>query len=149
MEQELIQQFAQSSGRYIRTVMALLQKGELRPGEAMVMEVLAQEQKRPVTPTFLSEVLGVRPPTITPLLNRMEKKGMIRREPYAQDRRVISIVATPYGQSMGEKNRWAGETVYTYLAQQLQLEELREFTRLLKKVVGPQQQKFSQGGECV
>lgn len=47
-----------------------------------------------VTSTMLAEHLGVKGPSVTKLLDRLERAGHIRREPHPSDRRALSIVVT-------------------------------------------------------
>lgn len=137
MDQELIRRFRRLSNRYMGAIMHHAQAGELRPGEAMVMDALAKRPGDTVTPSRISEVLGVRPPTVTPLLDRMERKGLIIREPSSQDRRVIRILATNKGLAAEKKHRQSVEVFYEELSHRMSREELKEFLRLLDKITSP------------
>ncbi|WP_092917032.1 MarR family winged helix-turn-helix transcriptional regulator [Agrococcus baldri] len=47
-----------------------------------------------VTSTMIAAHLGISGPSVTKLLDRLERAGHIRREPHPTDRRALSIVVT-------------------------------------------------------
>ncbi len=47
-----------------------------------------------VTSTMLAAHLGISGPSVTKLLDRLERGGHVRREPHPTDRRALSIVVT-------------------------------------------------------
>lgn len=47
-----------------------------------------------VTSTMLAAHLGISGPSVTKLLDRLERGGHIRREPHPTDRRALSVVVT-------------------------------------------------------
>jgi DNA-binding MarR family transcriptional regulator len=53
----------------------------------------------------LAEVLGVRPQTITPIVDTLERAGWIRRVPSADDRREMLLQLTPRGTRLMESVR--------------------------------------------
>ena len=58
----------------------------------MVLCALWQEEG--LTQTELAERLAVRPATVTNLLQRLERKGLVRRVPDADDQRVSRVFPT-------------------------------------------------------
>ena len=66
--------------------------------------VLKIISKKPVQMNELSNELMVSSPTITSLIDRMEKKGIVKRED-CKDRRKIEIQLTPEGKKFYEKTR--------------------------------------------
>lgn len=49
---------------------------------------------RVVTSTMLAEHLGITGPSVTKLLDRLERGGHLRRSPHPTDRRALSLVVT-------------------------------------------------------
>ena len=49
---------------------------------------------RPVTSTMIAQHLGISGPSVTKMLDRLERGGHIRREAHPTDRRALSIVVT-------------------------------------------------------
>lgn len=66
-----------------------------------------------ITPGALAEVLGVHPSTITGLVERVVARGLIVREPRADDRRSVRLVATDAGRALLEKPGVTIESVVT------------------------------------
>ncbi len=65
-----------------------------------VWRVLAALHASPgLTVTGLAEACLLQQPTMTKLLDRMVRDGMVARAPDARDRRVIRITLTPEGQA--------------------------------------------------
>jgi DNA-binding MarR family transcriptional regulator len=54
----------------------------------------AAREGRIVTSTLLGEHLGITGPSVTKLLDRLERGGHIRREAHPTDRRALSVVVT-------------------------------------------------------
>lgn len=51
-------------------------------------------ERRIVTSTMLAEHLGITGPSVTKMLDRLERGGHIRRQPHPTDRRALSLVVT-------------------------------------------------------
>jgi MarR family transcriptional regulator, organic hydroperoxide resistance regulator len=85
-----------------RTVAAsLLAQVGLHPGqEALLMELWDHDGR---TQADLAESLGVEPPTVTKMLQRMEHGDLVDRRPDATDRRAIRVYLTPKGRRLKGK----------------------------------------------
>jgi DNA-binding MarR family transcriptional regulator len=85
-----------------RTVAAsLLSQVGLHPGqEALLMELWDHDGR---TQADLAESLGVEPPTVTKMLQRMEHGDLVDRRPDATDRRAIRVYLTPKGRRLRGK----------------------------------------------
>lgn len=81
----------------------------------------------------LSHYCGCVPANITGLVDRLEKKGLLKRVPVPGDRRVARISLTEAGKQLRDP---AGKVMEQYLAifQGLDQEELRSLVVLLKKL---------------
>ena len=88
----------------------------------------------PVTSTDVARWLDRNPNTITLIIDRMQKDGLVNRARNLKDRRACSLTITEKGQEMYEKAlKPAGKlpgTVFSALSP----EELTEFTTLLDKI---------------
>ena len=82
-----------------RTLAAsLLSEVGLHPGqEALLMELWDHDGRTQVN---LAEALGVEPPTVTKMLQRMENADLVDRHPDATDRRAIRVFLTPKGRRL-------------------------------------------------
>jgi DNA-binding MarR family transcriptional regulator len=86
----------QSAARLSRTMLAsrLLQQG-LYAGQDQVMLSLNEEDGQ--TPGVLATKLGVRPPTITKTINRLQAQGFLERKASDTDSRQAHIFLTEAG----------------------------------------------------
>jgi MarR family 2-MHQ and catechol resistance regulon transcriptional repressor len=95
--------------------------------------VLKIISKKPMQMNELGHELAVSSPTITSLIDRMEKKGLLRREDCI-DRRKIEIQLTPEGKRFYEK---AKEQITEFLQKSVSVltpQETTELLLLLKKL---------------
>jgi DNA-binding MarR family transcriptional regulator len=85
-----------------RTMAAsLLSEVGLHPGqEALLMELWDHDGR---TQADLAESLGVEPPTVTKMLQRMETADLVDRRPDAADRRALRVHLTPKGRRLKGK----------------------------------------------
>ena len=80
---------------------SLLSEVGLHPGqEALLMELWDQDGR---TQANLAAALGVEPPTVTKMLQRMENAGLVDRRPDKTDRRAIRVHLTPKGRRLKGK----------------------------------------------
>ena len=95
--------------------------------------VLKIISKKPMQMNELGHELMVSSPTITSLIDRMEKKGLVKRED-CKDRRKIEIQLTPEGEKLYEK---AKEQITEFLQKSVSAltpQETTELLLLLKKL---------------
>ncbi len=113
---ELIDRAARA---YARTVVALdpvrLERWDSRGltmAQLRLLYILHAEGSVPVG--LLAERLGVRPSTITGLMNRLSRQRLIRRRTDPRDRRVVRVELTPSGREALEEITLAAKA---YLAE--------------------------------
>jgi DNA-binding MarR family transcriptional regulator len=84
----------------------------------------------------LAAALGVRPPTVTKMVTRMEAQGLVRRETSASDSRVAHVRLTETGSGMLDRiaNSWrdADEAAFSGMKKK----ELRRLEKALKRICG-------------
>jgi DNA-binding MarR family transcriptional regulator len=68
------------------------------------------------SPAMLAEQMGISRAVVTGLLDRMEERDLVRREPDPSDRRRLRVVVTPAGVAAGQR---LGRNVTGALADQL------------------------------
>lgn len=88
----------QSTARASRTALAnrLLAHG-FYAGQDQVMLALAAEDGQ--TPGKLAERMGVRPPTITKTINRLQTQGFLEKRASSEDQRQAHVFLTETGQA--------------------------------------------------
>lgn len=84
----------------------------------------------------LAEVFGMAPRTITEAIDGLERDGLVRREPDAQDRRVKRISITAAGHAAIENSEPVRRAYLRDVFGSLTPEETRAFAALVDKVNG-------------
>lgn len=62
-------------------------------------------RRGPVAMRALADTLACDASNVTGIINRLEKRGLVRREPSAVDRRVTTLVITPEGERVTDAIR--------------------------------------------
>lgn len=95
-----------------------------------------EELGDPTTARELAVVLGCEPPNVTYIMDKLEKRGLVVREPHPQDRRAKRLVLTEAGRELRLKllRRMGQDSPLDHLAQE-ELNELRD--RLFRALEGP------------
>jgi DNA-binding MarR family transcriptional regulator len=78
----------------------LLDKIGLYRGQPPMLEALFKQEGR--SHSELAERLHVRPPTITKMIQRMERAGFVERRQDVEDERVSRVYLTQAGRAIGE-----------------------------------------------
>lgn len=88
------------------SVGATLAEVGLHVGQEMVLSHLWRQDG--LTPSELSDRLGVEPPTVTNMLSRMERAGLLERCRDSQDARCTRVRLTERGRELQEpvERRW-------------------------------------------
>lgn len=72
---------------------------DLSPAQAQLMCVI-KDQPRGMTE--LTHMLGLERPGLTGLVDRIERRGLLRRETAQHDRRAVTVALTPHGKEITE-----------------------------------------------
>ncbi len=65
--------------------------------------MLAMWEHEPLSVRALGRLLQLDPATLSPLLKRLERQGLLTRERSASDERVLAVALTPAGRALREK----------------------------------------------
>lgn len=78
----------------------------LHPGQEL-LTFLLEDGPRP--PSVLAAALGVEPPTVTKMLQRMERNGLVERSSDPSDGRVrlVSLTAAGHAARQGAESMWS------------------------------------------
>ena len=75
----------------------LLGKYDLSQGRFLTLIVMNRTPDEAINPSSLAEKVGVKPATMTGLLDGLERRGLVRRLAHPEDRRKVSIRLTDSG----------------------------------------------------
>lgn len=96
--------------------------------------IFEQSRSRDVFQRDLEKEFNIRRSTATVMLQNMEQKGFIVREPVEQDARLKKIVLTDKAIELHNAIRRSIDVFNTYLEAGITQEEKEEFFRILDKV---------------
>lgn len=90
-------------------------------------------EKKEVRVKDLGEVLYLDSGTLTPLLKRLEQKGLITRSRYQDDERALCVQITDLGEALQEKAKSVPEEMRACLP--LSVEEMQVLKKLLDRTL--------------
>ena len=67
------------------------------------MRALRRVAVRPMPMRELAEQLAVDPPNLTPMVDELERLGLVERRAFPSDRRVKLVAATPKGAALAQR----------------------------------------------
>lgn len=97
---EILNQFAEMAGRFFAEYEQVAARHKLTGGQARMLTLVADE---PMPMSQLAGRLKCEPSNITGLVDRMEKRGLVSREPDARDRRIKLVTPTESGRDAAAK----------------------------------------------
>ncbi len=104
----------------------------ITPGQYMVLKCLWDENG--ITVKHLADRLQLDSSTITGILDRLETKQLIARQPDKNDRRALNVVLTPQGKDLQEPVDQAIETANHKVLNCLDNEQAQNFKAILHKI---------------
>lgn len=120
------------AARSLRTVLSRnLADAGLYAGQDGVILSLAEGA---LTPGQLAQRLGVKAPTMTRTVGRMEAQGFVTRKPDGEDGRVIKVHLTQAGQQSIERIQAAIEASATQALDGFSDKEIRNMLKLLRSL---------------
>ena len=109
-----------------------LKESKLTPPQYFILSLLAEEDGRPFKE--LAEAAACSRATITGIVDTLEKKGLVTRNPHPDDRRSMLVKLTETGRSLLQSTPGLEKTFGSCCCDVLPPEEMRELSRLLNKL---------------
>lgn len=88
-----------------------------------------------VNPGQLARTVSLSPPTVTGILDRLERRGLIRRERAARDKRQVVVCLTDDGRSLLDNSPPPLQERFTRRLTELSASRQRQIARSLNEVV--------------
>ncbi len=111
----------------------LYRQAGLTVPQLLCLRAIAAAGDQDITAAEVSRAVGVGPATITGILDRLERSGLVHRERRSRDRRKVSLVLTPEGRERMTTRSLQDQFVEAILA--LDQSERDEMLRGLRRVV--------------
>lgn len=109
---------------------------ELKPVDFSVLSVVAHNPG--ITSRQLCTTLGILPPNLVGMVNALEKRELLLREPHPRDGRAMALHLTPSGEKLVRDAERVAADLEGEVAGRLSAAELRTLIQLLKKVYKPE-----------
>lgn len=110
----------------------LLGRYDLKPGQAGILFIL--EKYKRMSQKELASRMGVKPPSITVALQKMEKLGYILRETDSEDQRIIRIRNTEKGKGCISRIKQSAEELEEVMFRDVSPAEQMLLKRLLQQM---------------
>jgi DNA-binding MarR family transcriptional regulator len=105
---------------------------DLRPVDFSVLSLVTHNPG--VTSRQLCTSLGILPPNLVGMVNALEKRGLIVRQPHPRDGRAMGLHLTPAGQKLMRDAERTAAQLEGEAAAKLSAAEVKTLIRLLQKV---------------
>ena len=108
---------------------------------SQVIALVSIQERRDCTLTELRKEMHVSAPTITGIVDRLERDGYINRLPDDKDRRVVHVVLTPKGVEVVQQFRKNIKDRWDYILSKMPVETGATVLQIMRKLT----QGFSDG----
>ena len=115
-----------------RIILGFFQSTEITPSQMFVILFLSENKENRLSD--VSRALRISAPTVTGVIDRLEKSGAVKRIPSHEDRRVIFLELTPKGKSIARKFRTTIKNRWQDILAKLRPEEGEQYLRIIKKI---------------
>jgi DNA-binding MarR family transcriptional regulator len=105
---------------------------ELRPVDFSVLSLITHNPG--ITSRQLCTALGILPPNLVGMVNALEKRGIVVRQPHPRDGRAMGLHLTPAGQKLMREAEKTAAQLETEAATRLSAAEVKTLIRLLRKI---------------
>lgn len=104
---------------------------DIRPVQLTALTVILHNDG--LTQSALGKAMDIKRANVVKLLDELQHRGMIEREPSARDRRAYELRLTPSGRELTRKLLAIHEKLEANLALSLGSDELEQLVKLLRK----------------
>jgi MarR family transcriptional regulator, 2-MHQ and catechol-resistance regulon repressor len=130
---ECAMNLASTGDLLVSRIAATLQPLKVTPAGGLVLGIL-KDVGAPCPPNYISERLIVSRATVTGVLDTLEKRGLVRREPHPGDRRMVLVHLTEAGSRVADEVRRTVHRAEATWVSPLSEAERAELTALLGKL---------------
>jgi DNA-binding MarR family transcriptional regulator len=107
----------------------------LKPVDFSVMSLITHNPG--ITSRQLCTALGILPPNLVGMVNALEKRALILRQPHPRDGRAMGLHLTPKGEKLMREAEKTAAALEAEVSGRLSAAELKTLIALLKKVYEP------------
>jgi DNA-binding MarR family transcriptional regulator len=115
-----------------RITKELAKRADLTGPQLTVVKLL--EQVGDLSLSELSDKIRAQNSTVTGIIDRMEREGLVTRERSKEDRRVVHIRLTPKGHTLAKEIPVEPMEIFKGALESLSAQEMRDLMRIMTKV---------------
>ena len=127
----LIKRIALSIDKFAGQVLAPY---ELSNTQYKIIKFLYRQPDTAVRQTDIEKEFSLTNPTVTGIIQNLEKKGLVQRIPNPEDKRSKLLILTEEAMSIKEELYQIGESIEAHVTSNLTKSEYDELMRLLNKI---------------
>jgi len=120
------------TGRLVRTVMEAALPGAGPQALAVIARLMEEDG---LTQAELARRQRVEAPSMSGMIDRLEKAGLVRREPHPLDRRSVRVFTTPEAQALVRESAGSVRQAEAEIFADLDEAERQTLHRLLQKIL--------------
>lgn len=115
---------------------------ELTHSQYKILKFLCQNQNQPIRQTDIEKLFSMTNPTVTGILQNLEKKGLVVRIQNPDDKRSKLLMLTERAAPMKDELKLIGESLERQVTENLTEEEKGQLIALLNKILKNECQKI-------
>jgi DNA-binding MarR family transcriptional regulator len=119
----------------IEAFLAGMAEFALRPVDFSVLSLVGRNAG--ITSRQLSAALGIQPSNLVAIVNQLEQRGLLARQPHPRDGRAMGLSLTADGQKLARRAERKAAELEAAVAARLDADEQQTLLRLLRKVYAP------------
>ena len=131
---ELWQELMRTIHCIMRATRHILEPHALRGPVVPMLRFILESGQEGVRLSDVAEEMDVSPAHITRLIDRMEEKGLVQRQPDPDDRRALRVVLTAEGQALEERVRPVMAEFSNHLLSALKVSEQAQLREYLQRL---------------
>jgi len=116
----------------IEVFMQRMSPYDLRPVDFSVLSLVTHNAG--ITSRQLCSALGILPPNLVGMVNALEKRGLVERQPHPHDGRAVGLHLTAAGHKLMREAEKTAAQLESEAAGKLTAAEVKTLIRLLKKI---------------
>lgn len=102
--------------------------------QTQIFTIMTLSEKAPVRLSELGKKLHISAPTVTGIIDRLEKSGYVKRIPDGKDRRAVNVDLTSKGRNIAKKLRITIKRKWKSLLIKLPKRDQENYVNILKKI---------------
>ncbi len=133
---QIAQDITSLEQEFLRNVYhSILKQIDIPPSQLVTLMTVYENRKQDNCLSDLSRQMHISNPTVTGLVDRLEKAGYVRRCPNKKDRRVTNIMITKKGEKLTKDFLLNVNKKWNIILSKLKSDDQESFLRIFKNII--------------